>query len=150
MKAVDTNILVYADREETPRHQKALEVIRGLSSGPEPWVLPWPCIYEFLRVVTHPRLFRPPTPAHEAWDSIELLLNSPSVVMVAEGPRHSEILNQLIHSHSLSGNVMHDAHIVALLLERGVSEIITADEDFHRFRELEVTNPFLSNPRSPQ
>jgi len=146
MRAVDSNVLVYADREETVQHRIALDVIRGLAAGSEPWVLAWPCVYEYLRVVTHPRLFKPPTPIHEAWESIERLFDSPSSVMVSEGPRHREILSRLIQSHSMSGNLLHDAHIAALLLEHGVSEIITADEDFHRIRGLKVTNPFLGKP----
>lgn len=146
MKAVDSNILVYARRVEPREHPKAVSVLRDLVMGLEPWVLPWPCVYEFLQVVTHPRLFKPPTPIHEAWESIERLFDSPSSVMVSEGPRHKEILSRLVKSHSLSGNLLHDAHIAALLLEHGVSEILTADEDFHRFRGLKVTNPFLHNP----
>jgi len=146
MKAVDSNILVYARRVEPREHPKAVNVLRDLVMGSEPWVLPWPCVYEYLRVVTHPRLFKPATPTHEAWESIERLFDSPAIVIISEGPRHQEILSRLIQSHSLSGNLIHDAHIAALLLEHGVSEIITADEDFHRFRELKVTNPFLGKP----
>ncbi len=66
MRALDTNVLVYADREETPEHETALRLVRSLATGSEPWILPWPCIYEFLRVVTHPRVFHPPTPILEA------------------------------------------------------------------------------------
>lgn len=143
MKGVDTNILVYAQRVEPPEHPQAVKVLSDLAAGSEPWVLPWPCIYEFIRVVSHPRLFKPPTPTEEAWASIEKLLDSPSVIMISEGGRHREILNGLIQTHSMAGNLLHDAHIAALLLEHGASEIITTDEDFHRFQALKVTNPFL-------
>ena len=85
MRGVDTNILVFADRDETPQHRKALQVLRELATGSEPWVLPWPCIYEFLRVVTHPRVFHPPTRLDEAWRAVESLLDSPSRVRLAEG-----------------------------------------------------------------
>lgn len=142
MQAVDTNVLVYAGRVEPPEHAIAVEVLRGLATGSERWVIPWPCVYEFLRVVTHPRVFRPPTPPHEAWAEIELLLDSPSAVPIAEGARHREVLRDLLHAVPLTGNILHDAHIAALLLEHGVDEIITADEDFRRFPGLIVTNPF--------
>ena len=62
MQAIDTNVLVYARRVEPQQHEAALRLLRALATGSEPWVLPWPCIYEFLRVVTHPRVFFPPTP----------------------------------------------------------------------------------------
>lgn len=142
MRAVDTNILVYADREEAPHHLIALRLLRSLATGSEPWMLPWPCIYEFLRVVTHPRVFFPPTPIQEAWAGIETLLESPSVVLISEGKRHRQVVNELLRTSSLSGNLLHDAHIAALLLEHGVAEILTADDDFRRFPGLKVTNPF--------
>ena len=142
MKAVDSNVLIYARRVERPQHAIAEVVLRSLATGAEQWVLPWPCVYEFLRVVTHPRVFRPPTPLSEAWGAVELLLNSPSVVPIAEGARHREVLRDLLHAVPLTGNVLHDAHIAALLIEHGVDEIITADEDFRRFPGLKVTNPF--------
>ena len=142
MRAVDTNVLVYAGRVEPPEHAIAEAVLRALATGPEPWVLPWPCVYEFLRVVTHSRVFRPPTPLHEAWAEVELLLDSPSVVPMAEGVHHREVLRDLLRTVPITGNILHDAHIAALLIEHGVDEIITADEDFRRFPGLKVTNPF--------
>lgn len=144
MRAVDTNILVYARRVEPPEHPEAEELLRTLATGSEPWALPWPCIYEFLRVVTHPRVFHPPTPIGEAWEAVELLLDSPSVFVVSEGERHRQILDNLLRGSSISGNLVHDARIAALLLEHGVTEILTADEDFRRFPGLKVTNPFRS------
>ena len=142
MRAVDTNVLVYAGRVEPPEHAAAQRVLQDLATGSELWVLPWPCVYEFLRVVTHPRVFYPPTPIMEAWAEVEVLLDSPSAVPIAEGARHREILRDLLHAVPLTGNVLHDAHIAALLIEHGVDEIITADEDFRRFPGLKVTNPF--------
>jgi toxin-antitoxin system PIN domain toxin len=144
MRAVDTNILVYAHRDEMPHHQTAARLLRSLATGSEPWVLPWPCIYEFLRVVTHPRLFRPTTPLGEAWKAVELLLDSPSIVPIAEGDRHRQIIADLLGRTPVTGNALHDAHIAALLIEQGVPEILTADEDFRRFVSLKVTNPFRS------
>ena len=60
MIALDTNILVYAHRAELPDHARAMSLLKRLATGWEPWALPWPCIYEFLRVITHPRVFDPP------------------------------------------------------------------------------------------
>ena len=142
MRAVDTNILVYARRRETLQHAVAAELLHGLANGLERWVLPWPCIYEFLRVVTHPRVFYHPTPLSRAWEGILSLLASPSVRVVAEAANHPAVLGKLLQASGAIGNQIFDAHIAALLIEHGVDEILTADEDFRRFPGLKVTNPF--------
>jgi predicted nucleic acid-binding protein len=47
----------------------------------------------------------------------------------------------------VSGNLIHDAHIVALCREHGVDQIVTGDGDFRRFREIEIIDPFESTGR---
>lgn len=144
MRALDTNILVYAHRAETPEHRKAVEVLRNLATGAERWVLPWPCIYEFLRVVTHPRVFHPPTPLAEAWQAVRVLLDCPSLMLIAEGEHHQKVLADLLRTSAPTGNVVHDAHIAALAIEHGVSEVVTNDDSFRRFSGITVVNPFRS------
>jgi uncharacterized protein len=141
MRGIDANILVYAHRQEPAEHEIARKLLAKLCTGFEPWALPWPCIYEFLRVVTHPRVFHPPTPVRAAREAITVLLNSPSVVVLSEGERHASVLDDLLHAAPVTGNLLHDAHIAALMLEHGVDEILTNDEDFRRFPGLKVTNP---------
>ena len=89
MIAIDTNILVYARREEAPHHRKARSLLTALAEGDQPWALPWPCIYEYLRVVTHPRVFDPPTDLGSALEDLEGLLESPSLSLLGEGPAHA-------------------------------------------------------------
>ena len=60
MIAVDTNLLVYAHREDSAWHDTAYTRITELAEGRAPWAIPWPCIHEFLAIVTHPPLFLPP------------------------------------------------------------------------------------------
>jgi len=144
MKTVDTNILVYAHREEFDRHEAAVTLLRTLATSAEPWVLLWPCLYEFVRVVTHPRVFSPPTPLADALEALEGLLSSPSVVTVSETSRHGAWFARLLKDSNCTGNLVFDAHIAALMKEHGISEIITSDRDFHRFPGITVTNPFVS------
>jgi predicted nucleic acid-binding protein len=80
----------------------------------------------------------------EAWKAVGLLLDSPSIVPIAEGDRHRQIVAELLRTTPIAGNTLHDAHIAALLIEHGIQEILTADEDFRRFVTLKVTNPFRS------
>ncbi len=79
---------------------------------------------------------------------MEALLDSPSLILISEGERHREILGNLLHASAVTGNLLHDAQLAALLIEHGVNEIIIADEDFRRFPGLKVMNPFLGSARS--
>jgi toxin-antitoxin system PIN domain toxin len=144
MIAVDTNILVYATRAEAPHHLKAQRLLTDLAEGDVPWALPWPCIYEFVKVVTHPRVFNEPTPLNEAVEIVEALLDSPSVVALGNGPTHRSHLRIMVLGGSATGNLAHDAHIAALAIEHGVDEILTADRDLARFPHLRVRNPFAA------
>ena len=142
MRAVDTNVLVYAEIAGSRFHREARQVLEELAQGPYPWALPWPCIYEFLRVVTHPRIYQPAVPLHVALADLRVILASPSLVLLTETPRHAEILDRIARAAGATGNLLHDAHIAALCAEHGVSEILTGDRDFARFPGLRITNPF--------
>jgi len=144
--ALDTNILLHARREELGHHAAARRLVKSLAEGSEPWALPWPCIYEFLRVVTHPRVFDPPTPLATALEDIDSLLASPSLTLLGEGPEHRGHLRRTIEGGDAVGNLVHDAHIAALAVEHGVAELWTLDRDFARFPGLKVSNPFGNRP----
>jgi len=142
VRAVDTNVLVYATMVSTDHHERAVEVLRGLGEGAEPWAIPWPCVYEFLRIVTHPRVFLPPMPAERALEALEAVLRSPSLALLSETERHAEVMAAVLRQSRAAGNLMHDAHIAALCVEHGVEELVTGDRDFSRFPGLRVVNPF--------
>ena len=103
MIALDTNILVYARRKETPHHPAALKLLRELAEGDTPWALPWPCVYEFLRVVTHHRVFDPPTPVVAALEDLDQLLTSPLARVAWRGPGAREALPRGPGSGALRG-----------------------------------------------
>jgi predicted nucleic acid-binding protein len=71
MIAVDTNILVLSHREDAHWHEIAFARITELTGGKASWAIPWPCIHEFLAIVTHPRIYSPPTPLELAIDQVE-------------------------------------------------------------------------------
>ena len=141
MKAVDTNILVYSEIVTSTHHPTARLLLTELAEGSAPWAIPWPCVYEFLRVVTHPRVFSPPVPLDIALEDLEQIFASPTLVLLSETERHAEVMAAVVRESDVTGNLLHDAHIAALCVEHGVSELITGDRDFSRF-PLRVTNPF--------
>jgi uncharacterized protein len=145
MIALDTNILVYARREEAIHHVSAKRLFLGLVAGADPWAIPWPCIYEFLRVITHPRVFVPPTPLATALDDLDRLFDTPSLSMLGEGPVHPAHLRRMMEAGVAKGNLAHDAHIAALLREHGVREFWTTDRDFTRFPGIALRNPFVGD-----
>lgn len=138
MIAVDTNILVYAHREEMPLHVTALSTLVELAESPEPWALPVFCISEFLRVVTHPRLFDPPSTIEDAQEAVEGLLESPSLVVLNPGQHFWPMLNQITMKADARGNLIHDAMIVAVCRENGVRDILSEDRDFSRFEGISL------------
>lgn len=142
MRAVDTNLLVFAEIRSSSYHRLAVTQVRELAQGALPWAIPWPCVYEFLRVVTHPRVYDPPVPMSIALADLRRILDSPSLVLLGETPRHPEVMKRVIETSGATGNLVHDAHIAALCLEHGVTELLTGDRDFSRFPGLNVTNPF--------
>lgn len=141
MIAVDSNILVYAHREDSPWHTAARECVRGLAEGRTPWAVPWPCIHEFLAIATHPRIYRPPTPLDLAIGQVEAWIESPSLVLLAEGASYWPRLKALVSAGKIAGPKVHDARVAAICLQNGVDELWTIDRDFTRFPSLRVRNP---------
>ncbi|MBM4337987.1 MAG: type II toxin-antitoxin system VapC family toxin [Deltaproteobacteria bacterium] len=143
MIAVDSNLLVYAHREDSPWHDKAYSRIVELAEGQAPWAIPWPCIHEFLAIVTHPRIYTPPTPLEKALDQVEAWLESPSLVLLSESEDYWHPLRSMLQSGKVSGPQVHDARIAALCQQHGVSELWTIDRDFGRFPGLTARNPLI-------
>lgn len=143
MIAVDTNLLVYAHREDSAWHLPAARAVRSLAENRAAWAIPWPCLHEFLAIVTHPRIYRPPTPLAHAIDQVEAWRESPSLAVLAEPEGYWEALKQALTSGRIGGPQVHDARIAALCLAHGVHELWTHDRDFGRFPALATRNPLV-------
>ena len=141
MIAIDTNILVYAHRSDSPHHEKASAALAACAQSRLAWCIPWPCIHEFFAVVTHLRIYSPPTPPKKALDQINAWLESPSLILLAETATHWPTLQAMLANAKTIGSAVHDARIAALCLSHGVRELWSADRDFRRFSELKVVNP---------
>jgi predicted nucleic acid-binding protein len=97
----------------------------------------------FLAIVTHPRIYNPPTPLARAIDQIEAWLDSPSLTVLSELDGYWPELRAVLEAGRVSGPRVHDARVAALCRLHGVRELWTADRDFGRFPGLTVRNPLI-------
>jgi uncharacterized protein len=141
--AVDTNILVYAHRGESPFHKSAFEAVKSLAEARQPWSLPWSCAHEFIAVVTNGKFISNPSSIEEAFAQIEAWKESGHLVFLGEGWHHLKTLSELAVPNKLRAGQIHDARIAAICLQHGVSELWTADRDFSRFPKLKTRNPLV-------
>jgi toxin-antitoxin system PIN domain toxin len=142
--AVDTNLLVYAHRRDSPWSEAARHALRPLVEGSAAWAIPWPCVHELLAVSTHANIYRPPTELPVALAQISALLTSPSVLLLSEPAGYWRVLGRLLADGRITGARVHDARIAALCLSHGVAELWSADRDFTRFPELRTRNPLVA------
>lgn len=144
MIAVDTNILVYSHRVESPFHADAKQLLAELREGQADWAIPWPCIHEFIAVVTNPRIFNVPTPLSTALACIDAWLAGNNLHLLAESDGYVGKLQALALKAKLQGARIHDARIAALCLHHGINELWTADRDFSAYPQLSTRNPLIS------
>jgi toxin-antitoxin system PIN domain toxin len=141
--AVDTNVLVYAHRRDMPLHDAGRARLAELARGAAAWAIPWPCVAEFVAVVTNPRIFVNPTPLSRALDQVEAWLASPSAVLLSEGEGFWPDFRRTLEGGRVAGGQVHDGRLAALCIAHGVRELWTADRDFGRFAGLRVRNPLV-------
>jgi uncharacterized protein len=140
MVLLDVNVLVNAMREDAPRHAAARGFIDRLRNAAEPFGLSELVLSGALRVLTHPRVFVPPTPVASAVAFVQVLRETPNAVVVAPGARHWTIFLDLVDRSGASGNLVADAWHAALAIEHGC-EWISDDTDFARFPGLRWRRP---------
>lgn len=144
MIGIDANVLVYAADESAPEHLRCRALLLGTAPSPRPGAslfTTWSVVYEFLRVVTHPKVLRRPWSNAEAWRFVSHLMDAELVTVLGPGPRHSVAAEQMLSAPGIRGNLVHDAHIAAVLAEHGIRRIYTRDQDFRRFPGMEVVDP---------
>jgi toxin-antitoxin system PIN domain toxin len=143
MIAVDTNVLVAFHRTEYPYHPAAVAAVTSLAEGLPRWAIPWPCVHEFMAVVTNGRIFNQPTPPSEALAVIEALMLSPSLRLIGEDAGYWDVFNDLIRAGEITGDRVHDARVAAVCLLHRVDCLWTVDRDFGRFPALKHRNPLV-------
>jgi toxin-antitoxin system PIN domain toxin len=138
--ALDTNVLVYAHREGFPEHRVALSWVEHLATQDAPWALTAFSLGEFVRVVTHPRVFDPPSSVEDALAALEAIRVSPGLRILNPGPRFPEHFAHSVRVARATGNLSYDAQIAAVCREHGLSRLVTRDRDFSRFPWIEIVD----------
>ena len=140
MQLIDVNVLVYAFRQDAPDHKMYAEWLRALVNGREAFGVSDLVLSGFLRIVTHSRVFTPPTPVAPALAFAHAIRAVPQAMAVSPGPRHWDIFTQVCRESGAKGNLVPDAWLAALAIESG-SELVTTDRDFARFSGLRWRHP---------
>jgi hypothetical protein len=138
----DVNILVYAHSERAQDHLRFKDWVAGLIQGNEAYGISDLVLSGFLRIVTNPRIFTPPSALRDALTFVERIRSQPHCVLISPGPRHWELFTDLCRSAGARGNLVPDAYLAALAIESG-SEWITTDGDYARFPGLRWRRPFV-------
>jgi toxin-antitoxin system PIN domain toxin len=132
MQTPDVNILVYANREGSPEHERYAEWLKRLARGPEPFALSELVMHGFVRVSTNPRIFGQPSSVKDAFTFLGALIERPGCTVLRPGPGHWAIFQKLCLKPGVRGKLVSDAAHAALAIEYGC-EWVTADTDFGRF-----------------
>lgn len=136
----DVNVLVYAHRKDVTDHQQYLHWLESIINSDAAYGMSDLVISGFLRVVTHPRVFKKPSSYQDALTFADLFRDQPNCVSIGPGPNHWTIFTRLCLTSSAKGNLIPDAYFAAMAIENGC-EWITTDRDFSRFQGLTWKHP---------
>ena len=136
----DVNVLVYAHREDSPNHRAYRDWLEAAINSAQAYGVADIVLSGFLRVVTHPRIFNPPSTIEHALTFVREVRNQPNCVVIRPGPRYWTIFEELCRAANVEGNLVPDAYLAALAIESG-SEWITTDRDYSRFPGLSWRHP---------
>jgi len=137
----DVNVLIYAHREDAADHRRFRRWLEDVIASQEAFGVADLVLSGFMRVVTHPRIFNPPTPLAAAVEYCDFVRRQPNAVIIAPGDRHWQIFTDLCSRGRVRGDLAADAFLAALAIESGC-EWITTDRDYSRFPGLRWRHPF--------
>lgn len=141
--SLDGNILLYASDQASPHYLPATRFLGECAAGQEICYLAWPTLMGYLRITTHPRIFSQPLSPSEALKNIRSLLSLPHVRTLSEGAGFLEVYQEVTGTMPVRGNLVPDAHLVALLRQHDIPTLYSTDTDFRKFAWLTVRNPLV-------
>ena len=139
--SLDVNLLLYASDRSSPHHGKAVEFLTSVAEGRQACYVAWITVTSYLRMATHPRIFRAPLTQAEAEDNIGRLLALPHVAAISEKEGFWSAYRDVASGTPVRANLVPDAHLATILKQHGVLTLHTHDQDFRKFRFLRVVDP---------
>jgi hypothetical protein len=136
----DVNILVYAFRKDAPDHAPYRSWLENALNADEAIAVADLVLSGFLRIVTHPRVFREPSTMKSALSFVDAVRGAPNVTSLAPGTRYWDIFTRLCRETGVKGNLVPDAYLAALAIEHGAT-FVSSDRDFARFPDLRWLHP---------
>jgi toxin-antitoxin system PIN domain toxin len=139
--SIDLNLLLYAVDEDSPQHAKSKSFLKTILMSEEICVLTWKTVYGFLRIATHPGIFRNPLTTVDAVENIQSLLDHIRVEPIGCNQDSWLIFVRLTQEFPIKGNLIADAVVAATLETHGVKKLYTRDRDFRKFIFLKPIDP---------
>lgn len=139
--AIDANILLYASDASNERHTQANAFLHQCAQGHEVFCIAWITVMAYLRISTHPSIFRTPLSPTIAMRNVEALLALPMCQTLSEDEGFWFEYQTVAKDAAVKGNLVPDAHLAALLRQHGIAQIYTFDRDFRKFTFLDVREP---------
>lgn len=143
MIAVDTDILVYYHRVDSPYHIKAVVAIDRLIKNDQPWAIPWPCMAEFIQTVSPDRPYSPPSSMEQIFKAFDKWRKSSSLRFIGEMPGFYEKFRKLAAEQNPIGEEIETVRIAAICVNHGVEEFWSADRDFSGYTNIKCSNPLI-------
>ncbi len=139
--SVDTNILIYASDTKSPYYKKAKAFLLSCLQSKELCYLTWDTIYSFIRIATHPSIFKIPLSPEKAWQNIQTLKTHPAIRFIAADDKSWDVYESLQKEIPIRGNLVPDAVIASILEANNIKKIYTHDRDFFKFPFLKPVDP---------
>ena len=136
----DVNVLLYAFRRDSARHDEYREWLDGVVNGDAAYGLSPQVLSAVVRISTHRRIYVRPSTTAEALAFCDALLQPEHCRIVHPGPRHWGIFADLCVRSRATGNLIQDAWFAALAIETGC-DWLTTDRDYARFPGLRWREP---------
>jgi len=136
----DVNVLVHAFRADSSDHATCRAWLERVVNGESRYGMSPQVLGSVVRITTHPKVFREPSPRDEVLRFAELLLGQPNCIVIQPGEAHWQIFVRLCREADARGNLVPDAWFAAMAIEAGC-EWVTLDRDYARFPGLEWRPP---------